>query len=284
MLELLQTHPKGIRRLIHRGDSSRRVVRGALSMNIAVLLKQVPDTTAKITVADGRVDENDVSKWSMSPYDEYALESALQLSAAIGGTITVVTAGPDRCNRMLTDAAAVGADNLVRIDVADLSALDSTQVQSLLAAAVQNIGADVVFCGKQASDTNAGSTGPGVAELMDAACVTLVSEVTADGNGFSAMRQNSSGSERIAVTAPCIFAFDKGTIEMRRPNVRGIMMAKKKQIEVISAADLGVDIGAASVSISGHTPPAQKAAGQKFEGADSVSVVVGKLRDEANVI
>jgi electron transfer flavoprotein beta subunit len=112
----------------------------------------------------------------------------------------------------------------------------------------------------------------------------LVSEVTADGNGFSAMRQNSSGSERIAVTAPCIFAFDKGTIEMRRPNVRGIMMAKKKQIEVISAADLGVDIGAASVSISGHTPPAQKAAGQKFEGADSVSVVVGKLRDEANVI
>ncbi|MBT3357981.1 MAG: electron transfer flavoprotein subunit beta/FixA family protein [Euryarchaeota archaeon] len=253
-------------------------------MNIAVLLKQVPDTTAKITVTDGKVDENAISKWSMSPYDEYALESALQLASANSGSLTAITAGPERCNRMLTDAAAVGADNLVRIDVANLSALDSTQVQSLLAAAVQNINADVVFCGKQAADTNAGSTGPGVAELMDAACVTLVSEVSVDGDGFSALRPSSSGSERIAVSAPCIFAFDKGTTEMRRPNVRGIMMAKKKQIEVISAADLGVDLGTASVSISGHTPPAQKAAGQKFEGAESVSLVVGKLREEANVI
>jgi len=274
----------GVQRLIHRGDSSRRAVRGALSMNIAVLLKQVPDTTAKITVTDGKVDENAVSKWSMSPYDEYALESALQLASANSGSLTAITAGPERCNRMLTDAAAVGADNLVRIDVANLSALDSTQVQSLLAAAVQNINADVVFCGKQAADTNAGSTGPGVAELMDAACVTLVSEVSVDGDGFSALRPSSSGSERIAVSAPCIFAFDKGTTEMRRPNVRGIMMAKKKQIEVISAADLGVDLGTASVSISGHTPPAQKAAGQKFEGAESVSLVVEKLREEANVI
>ena len=274
----------GVKRLIHRGDSSRRAVRGALSMNIAVLLKQVPDTTAKITVTDGKVDENAISKWSMSPYDEYALESALQLASANSGSLTAITAGPERCNRMLTDAAAVGADNLVRIDVANLSALDSTQVQSLLAAAVQNINADVVFCGKQAADTNARSTGPGVAELMDAACVTLVSEVSVDGDGFSALRPSSSGSERIAVSAPCIFAFDKGTTEMRRPNVRGIMMAKKKQIEVISAADLGVDLGTASVSISGHTPPAQKAAGQKFEGAESVSLVVGKLREEANVI
>ena len=274
----------GVKRLIHRGDSSRRAVRGALSMNIAVLLKQVPDTTAKITVTDGKVDENAISKWSMSPYDEYALESALQLASANSGSLTAITAGPERCNRMLTDAAAVGADNLGRIDVANLSALDSTQVQSLLAAAVQNINADVVFCGKQAADTNAGSTGPGVAELMDAACVTLVSEVSVDGDGFSALRPSSSGSERIAVSAPCIFAFDKGTTEMRRPNVRGVMMAKKKQIEVISSADLGVDLGTASVSISGHTPPAQKAAGQKFEGAESVSLVVGKLREEANVI
>ena len=253
-------------------------------MDIAVLLKQVPDTTAKISVTNGRVDESAVSKWSMSPYDEYALESALQLSAVVGGNVIAITAGPDRCNRMLTDAAAVGADSLVRIDVSDLTSLDSTQVQSLLAAAVKNSGANVVFCGKQASDTNAGSTGPGVAELMGAACVTLVSEVSSDGDGFSALRQSSTGGERVSVSMPCIFAFDKGTTEMRRPNVRGIMMAKKKQIEVLSAEDLGIHIGAASVILGSHTPPAQKAAGQKFEGADSVSVVVGKLRDEANVI
>ena len=71
---------------------------------------------------------------------------------------------------------------------------------------------------------------------------------------------------------------------MRRPNVRGIMMAKKKPIETLTAGDLGVELGAASVTINSHSPPAEKPPGQKFEGADSVSTVVGKLRDEANVI
>ena len=71
---------------------------------------------------------------------------------------------------------------------------------------------------------------------------------------------------------------------MRRPNVRGIMMAKKKQIETWSVDDLGVNIGANGVNIDSHSPPAEKSPGQKFEGADSVSTVVSKLREEANVI
>ena len=251
-------------------------------MTIAVLLKQVPDTTAKITVSGGRVDESAVSKWSMSPYDEYALESALQLKDSVGDDIVVITAGPARCEKLLRDAAAVGADDLVHVSVENIGALDSTQVQALLAAAVTNSGAEVVFCGKQAADTNAGSTGPGVAELLGAACVTLVSQVSADGD--TALRPSASGSGRVAVSAPCVFAFDKGRTEMRRPNVRGIMMAKKKPIETLTAGDLGVDLGAASVTINSHSPPAEKPPGQKFEGADSVSTVVGKLRDEANVI
>ena len=253
-------------------------------MTIAVLLKQVPDTTAKITVSGGRVDESAVSKWSMSPYDEYALESALQLKDSGGEDIVVITAGPARCEKLLRDAAAVGADNLVHVSVENIGDLDSTQVQALLAAAVTNSGAEVVFCGKQAADTNAGSTGPGVAELLGAACVTLVSKVSADGDGYTALRPSAAGSERVAVSTPCVFAFDKGRTEMRRPNVRGIMMAKKKHIETLTAGDLGVELGAASVTINSHSPPAEKPPGQKFEGADSVSTVVGKLRDEANVI
>ena len=246
-------------------------------MTIAVLLKQVPDTTAKITISGGRVDESAVSKWSMSPYDEYALESALQLKDSVGDDIVVITAGPARCEKLLRDAAAVGADNLVHVSVENIGDLDSTQVQALLAAAVTNSGAEVVFCGKQAA-------GPGVAELLGAACVTLVSKVSADGDGYTALRPSAAGSERVAVSAPCVFAFDKGRTEMRRPNVRGIMMAKKKPIETLTAGDLGVDLGAASVTINSHSPPAEKPPGQKFEGADSVSTVVGKLRDEANVI
>ena len=98
--------------------------------------------------------------------------------------------------------------------------LSLTQIQNLLAAAVQKSGASVIFCGKQAADTNAGSTGPGVAELIGASCVTLVSEVSSDGGGYTATRPSSAGQEKVAVSAPCVFAFDKGIIEMRRPNVR----------------------------------------------------------------
>ena len=253
-------------------------------MSIGVLLKQVPDTTARIGVSGGRVDESAVSKWSMSPYDEYALESALRLKEAGGGDVVAITCGPARAAKMLTDAAAGGADSLMHVQIDGHDSLDSTQIQSVLAAALGRAECDVVFCGKQAADTNGGSTGPGVAMLMGASCVSHVSEVSADGGGYLALRSSSGGNERVHVSAPCVFAFDKGSEELRRPNVRGIMMAKKKAIETVSPEDLGVSIDASRVTVVSHSPPPEKPPGQKFEGADSVATVVGKLRDEANVI
>jgi electron transfer flavoprotein beta subunit len=251
-------------------------------MNIAVLLKQVPDTTAKITISEGKVDEGSVSKWSMSPYDEYALESGLQMKEKTSGNLVAITCGPERTKKMLTDAAAVGADILVHIS--DEGVKDSTHIQKLLSAAIKKYEANVVLCGKQAADTNGGSTGPGVAELLDAACVTLVSEVNYSDGVFSTLRPSNTGTERVSVNGICVFAFDKGSSELRRPNVRGIMMAKKKIIESITSSDLGVDTGSSNVNLDSQTPPPEKAAGQKFEGAEHVSTVVSKLRNEANVI
>ena len=248
--------------------------------DIAVLLKQVPDTNAKIVVSGGRVDEGSVKKWSMSPFDEYALEAAL----GVGGSITAITCGPERSKKMLTDAAAVGATELMHIVVDDLTSLDSNQISSILAAAVQKTGASVVFCGKQASDTNSGSTGPGVAEKLGSGCVTMVSELSGDSSGFLALRPSASGMERVSVSAPCVIAFDKMGTELRRPNVKGIMMAKKKAVETMSVEDLGIDIGSASVTLDNQSPPSEKPEGQMFEGAESVPTVVGKLREEAKVI
>ena len=251
-------------------------------MNITVLLKQVPDTTAKITISGGKVDENSVSKWSMSPYDEYALESGLQLKEKIGGNLIAITCGPERAKKMLTDAAAVGADTLVHISNDGVT--DSTHVQKLLAAAVKKFDSQIVLCGKQAADTNGGSTGPGVAELIGAACVTLVSEVNYSEGNFSTIRPSNSGTEKVAVDGLSVFAFDKGTSELRRPNVRGIMMAKKKQVESITSGDLGVTLNSSNVALNSQNPPPEKPAGQKFEGAEHVNEVVSKLRNEANVI
>lgn len=266
---------------LDRGSGSRPACRDI--MTIAVLLKQVPDTTAKITVSGGRVDEGAVSKWSMSPYDEYALEYALQLKEGGGGDLVAITCGPARASKILTDAAAVGADSLVHI-VSDDSGMDSSNVQNLLASAIRKTGAEVVLCGKQAADTNSGSTGPGVASILGFTCVGMVSEVSMEGDGFVAMRTSPSGNEKVSVSKPCLFAFDKAATEMRRPNVRGIMMAKKKAVESLTPADLGVTMEGSRVSLESHSAPAEKPPGQKFEGAASVPTVVSKLRDEANVI
>ena len=200
--------------------------------DIAVLLKQVPDTNAKIVVNGGRVDESAVNKWSMSPFDEYALEAAL----GQGGSITAITCGPERAKKMLTDAAAVGATDLMHIVVDDLSALDSNQIATILAAAVEKSGASVVFCGKQAADTNAGSTGPGVAEKMGALC-NHGQRITGDASGFMALRPSSSGMERVSVSALryCIRQDGHGTSP---PQCEGIMMARKKRLKPF-IADLG---------------------------------------------
>jgi len=251
-------------------------------MGIAVLLKQVPDTTSKIGVSGGRVDEGSVSKWSISPYDEYALECAMKLKESGGSEVIAITCGPQRSSKALTEAAAVGADTLFHVHVEE--DLDSVQVQSLLAEAIKRSGSEVVLCGKQAADTNSGSTGPGVASILGYSLVGVVSEVSVDGSGFVATRLGPSGLEEVGVSSPCVFTFDKGDSELRRPNVRGIMMAKKKPIETMTPGDLGVELGSTSVSVESHSSPSEKPPGQKFQGSDSVGVVVQKLRDEANVI
>ena len=117
-------------------------------MDIAVLIKYVPDTTAKISISGDRVDESNVSKWSISPFDEYALEAALAMKESSGAKVTAITCGPARSEKGLRDAAAVGADALAHIVIDDLISLDSTKIQALLANAVKQIGANVVFCGK----------------------------------------------------------------------------------------------------------------------------------------
>jgi len=246
-------------------------------VEIAVLLKQVPDTNAKIAVVEGRVDESAVTSWVTSPYDEYALEAALQFVEKAGGSITAITLGPERADKVLKDAAALGINKLVRIWGDGWQDLDSNQVQSALSEAIKESGAELVYCGKQSADRNQGSTGPGIAEILGAACVVEVSDFDATDQSY--LRPATTGSEKVMVNSPAVITFTKTESELRRPNVRGIMMSKKAQINVV-----GSDIGGSQVTFNGHTSPAEKPPGKTFEGSDSVPEVVGLLRDEAKVL
>ena len=245
--------------------------------NIVVLVERVPDTNARIIVNGDRVDLSAV-KWVISPYDEFAIENALRHKEAAGGTVTALTLGPAESDKVLKDAKAIGVDEITRVWDDSWANLDSNGVQSALAEAIQGLGAEVVYCGKTAADSGAGSTGPGIAERLGWASVSNVIDVAFDG-GITATTPAENGSAVVGISGNAVISCDKGNIKVRKPNVKGIMMAKRAQVSLVSAS-----APSPSVSIVSHTPPPAKPAGKKYEGGSSAQEVARLLRDEANVI
>ena len=251
---------------------------GAIEMStIVVLVKQVPDTNAKISVQGGRVDLSTV-KMEMSPYDSFAIETALRHKEATGGSVTALTVGAAGTEKILKDAKAMGVDNIVRVWDDAWNDLDSNALQSILKESIETLGASVVYCGKSAADTGAGSTGPGLAERLGWSNASNV--IGADfGSGVTVSMPVESGVAKVSVPLPAVISCDKGEFKPRKANVKGIMMAKRAQVEVMSAT-----APASNVIIANHSMPAAKPAGKTFEGGSSASQVVQLLRDEANVI
>mgnify|MGYP001338452326 FL=1 len=243
--------------------------------NIIVLVKQVPDTNAKIVVNGDRVDLSSV-KMVMSPYDEFAVETALKHKEAAGGEVTALTVGGAGAEKILKDAKAIGVDHIVRIDAE--GEMDSNALQSVIAQAVADLGGEVVYCGKSAADTGAGSTGPGLAERMGWASVSNIIGATFDG-GVSVVMPSGGGNAQMSVPLPAVVSCDKGDFKVRKPNVKGIMQAKKASVDVRSIAAPG-----STVSVVNHALPPAKPAGKSYQGGAAAAEVAQLLRDEANII
>ena len=242
---------------------------------IIVLVKQVPDTNAKIVVSGNRVDLSMV-KMVMSPYDEFAVETALQHKEASGGEVIALTLGPADAEKILKDAKAIGVDRIVRINAEH--EMDSNAVQHVLSQAISQLGGDVVYCGKSAADTGAGSTGPGVAERLGWPSASNI--VSANfSSQLSVVCPSGSGHARLNVPLPAVISCDKGDFKVRKPNVKGIMDAKKATIEVLS-----IKAPSSTVTIISHSMPPAKPAGKKYQGGAAAADVAKLLRDEANVI
>jgi electron transfer flavoprotein beta subunit len=243
--------------------------------NIIVLVKQVPDTNAKIVVNGNRVDLSAV-KMVMSPYDEFAVETALQHQESAGGEVTALTVGNAGAEKILKDAKAIGVDHIVRVDIDE--ELDSYALQSVLAQAIRQLNGDVVYCGKSAADTGAGSTGPGLAERLGWGSASNI--VGADFNGgLCVVTPSGRGNAKLKVPLPAVVSCDKGDFKVRKPNVKGIMQAKKANVEVLS-----IEIPASTISVVSHSLPPAKPAGKTYQGGDAAAEVARLLRDEANVL
>ncbi|MCB0418238.1 MAG: electron transfer flavoprotein subunit beta/FixA family protein [Bdellovibrionaceae bacterium] len=258
-------------------------------MNIFVLLKQVPDTETKIRLKgdNSGIESGDI-KWIVSPYDEFAIEEGLKTKEANGGTVTVLTAGPDRCVEALRTALAMGADNAMHVKT-DGDNLDTFQVAKALAAVLKQNTPDLVFAGKQAIDDDQAAVFGYVAEFLDIPSVSVVIkvEMANDKKSLRAHREVDGGAKHIIEsTLPCLVAVNKGINSPRYASLPGIMKAKKKEIKTFTLADLGVAGETARVSESAYAMPPERSAGKKIEGdaAAQAKELVRLLREEAKVI
>ena len=251
-------------------------------MEILVLLKQTFDTEAKVTVKDGRVMNEDVTL-VINPYDEYAVEQALKLREAHGGTVTVASVGTDRVDEALRRALAMGADEAVLIE--PLAAADEFTVATQLAAWAKSKSFALILAGNVSVDTGAGQTAVRFAEAMNLPHVAAAVKLEITGGMATVHRDAEGDTEIIEVALPVLVTAQQGLNEPRYPSVPGIMKAKRKTIGRVSAAELGVDAAARTQTNLIYTAQ-QNRRNMLLKGsaAEQAKQLVELLRGEAKVI
>ena len=259
-------------------------------MNCIVCMTSVPDTASVIKVGgDGKgIDESGI-KWIVSPYDEYALEEALQITEAKGGEVTVVTYGPDRAEAALRDCLARGAHQAVHILGGEATLGDSYTIAKVLAAAIKDREYSLVLCGFKGVGTDCGQVGQMLAEILDLPHVVNVVKLEVGDGSLTAGRDVEGGRETVESPLPAVLTCQKGLNEPRYAALKGIMAAKKKPVEKIEVASLGVDEGSGGFyKVENLELPPAKAAGTIIQGEDDAAAAAGELvkllREEAKAI
>lgn len=260
-------------------------------MNIFVFVKRVPDTESKIRIdhATPRIHDEDLN-FVLSPYDEYAVEEALKLREAQGGTVTVFSAGPDDTAIILKKALAMGADEAVHIKDEAPEAYDGLRTARILVAAMKQKYPefDLLLFGKQSVGADNAQVPAMVAELLDLPQVNVVTKLEINADGGTAYREIEGATEKVVFSLPAVISAQKGLNEPRYETLKGIMMAKRKEIPRIELAELGLteeDLTPGLVLLSLDSPPARQA-GKVIddEPAAAAKALVEFLHDEAKVI
>ena len=243
-------------------------------MRIIVCIKQVPDPSASssgttVDVEAKRVILPQGTPPVMSPYDENALEAALKIKDAQGATITVISAGRNLAKTVLRKSIAVGADDLILLEDAAFEKLDSYATAYLLATAIRETGEyDLILCGRQAADTDAGQVGSGIAEILKIPGITAVCKLELSNGKVMVERVVSDGYEVIEAPTPALVTVSSEIGELRYPVLKAVMAAQKMPITVRNGQELGVDVSRLKrlnlVSLS--TPPGRKSECQFIGG------------------
>ena len=246
-------------------------------MKLLVCVSKTPDTTAKISFNGDSTEFNSAGiQYIMNPYDEwYALVRALELKEQLGGSVTIINVGTSENDTIIRKGLAIGADDAVRVDADPKSAMF---VAKQIAEYAKNENFDVIFLGKETIDYNGSEVGGMVAEYLDLPYISYGNNLTMEGNTATVSRDIEGGTEVVEVQTPFVVSAAKGMAEQRIPNMRGIMMAKRKPLKVIPAVDVND-----AAKIVRYELPAEKSS-VKMIDPENMEELVRLLHEEAKVI
>lgn len=260
-------------------------------MKIAVCVKSVPDTEAKINIAADNVNIDRANvRFITSPYDEFGIEEALRLKEKNGGETSAISLGGDEVTEVLRDTLARGVDGAVHLKDAEFEDADPLTTAKILAAALKDGGYDIIMCGQQGVGGDNNQVPSMLAELLDLPQVTLVVKLEIEGDKFKAEREIEGAHEIVEGSLPAVISCQKGLNEPRYPSIKGVMAARRKEIAVKDAAALGLSgqfsADKRKVKRVALTMPPARPQGKMIEGEPEVqAVTLAKLlREEAKVI
>jgi len=244
-------------------------------MKILVCISKTPETTAKIAFKDGNTayDENGVN-FIMNPYDEwYALVRAVELKETNSGTVTVINVGGTANDVVIRKALAIGADDAIRVDAEPNS---SMFVAKQIAEHAKDY--DLVLTGKETIDYNGSEVGAMIAEYLDVPFVSYATTLEMNGNTATITREVEGGNEVSEIATPLVISAAKGLAEQRIPNMRGIMMAKRKPLNIVPAVGADNLTTVATFTL----PPAKTEV--KMIDPENMDELVRLLQEEAKVL
>jgi len=263
-------------------------------MDIVVCIKQVPDTTdVKIDPKTGTLIREGVPS-IINPDDKHAIEAALKLKEAHGGSVTVISMGPPQADDAMREALAMGVDDAILLCDRAFAGADTLATSYTLATCVKKIEKyDLVICGRQAIDGDTAQIGPQMAEYLGLPQVTYVKnlEVGQDGKTVKLERALEDGYEKVETTLPALLTVIKDLNEPRYPSVRGIVEAlNEREVKVWTAADIGAEedrigLNGSPTTVKRTFSPEPKGEGEIIEGTveEMVQGLIQRLKDK-NVI
>lgn len=248
-------------------------------MNILVALSSVPDTTSKINFTSDlkSLDKNGI-QFVINPYDEFCLTKAVQLQENQGAKVTLVSVGDTNIEPVMRKALAIGANDAIRVNI---EPIDSLNVAQEIAKIAKENTYDVLLFGKESIDYNGGIVPSLVASILEIPFVNAVIGLEINGNQAKITREIDGGKEVVSVNLPVVLAGQKGIVEeseLRIPNMRGIMQARTKQIQVVEPSFSKVN-----VAVNSFEKPIPRSE-VKLIDKDNLQELIRLLKEEAKVL